>query len=97
MKKKILVIGDIFLDIFSYGNVERISPESHAPVFNLHYKEFMLGGAANVALNLKSLETDVTLIGRIGNDENGKKIKGILKKKKNRISQFIIKKYNYKK
>ena len=82
MKKKILVIGDIFLDIFSYGSVERISPESHAPVFNLHNKEFMLGGAANVALNLKSLESDVTLIGRIGNDENGKKIKEILKKKR---------------
>ena len=91
MKKKILVIGDIFLDIFSYGNVERISPESHAPVFNLHYKEFMLGGAANVALDLKSLETDVTLIGRIGNDENGKKIKGILKKKKIALVNLLSK------
>ena len=72
MKKKILVIGDIFLDIFSYGSVERISPESHAPVFNLDHNEFMLGGAANVALNLKSLEADVTLIGKIGNDESEK-------------------------
>lgn len=81
MKKKILVIGDIFLDIFSYGSVERISPESHAPVFNLDHNKFMLGGAANVALNLKSLEADVTLIGKIGNDESGKKIKDILKNK----------------
>lgn len=96
MKKKILVIGDIFLDIFSYGSVKRISPESHAPVLNLDHKEFKLGGAANVALNLKSLNNDVTLIGKVGDDKNGKWLKANLKKNNVFLINLLQKKTNEK-
>ena len=96
MKKKILVIGDIFLDIFSYGSVKRISPESHAQVLNLDHKEFKLGGAANVALNLKSLNNDVTIIGKVGNDKNGKWLKANLKKNNIFFINLLQKKTNEK-
>lgn len=94
--KKILVIGDIFLDIFSYGSINRVSPESHAPIFNLDNNQYMLGGAANVALNLRSLDVDVTLLGKVGNDTQGYRIKKLLKERKIKfinlkISQTMIK------
>ena len=53
--KKVLVAGDIILDIYAYGLVERISPEAPVPVVDLREESYRLGGAANVALNLKHL------------------------------------------
>ena len=49
---RVLVIGDIMLDRFMYGKVERISPEATVPVFKFHHEKKMLGGAGNVAANL---------------------------------------------
>ena len=89
MKKKILVIGDIFLDIYSYGNIDRISPENHVQIFNLKSNDYMPGGAANVALNLNKLGTDVTLIGKIANDNAGIKIKKYLDKNKIKFMKLI--------
>jgi D-beta-D-heptose 7-phosphate kinase / D-beta-D-heptose 1-phosphate adenosyltransferase len=89
MKKKVLVIGDIFLDIFSTGTIDRISPESHVPVFKLNSNDLRLGGAANVALNLQLLNINTTLIGKISNDNYGREIKKILKK--NRITLINLK------
>lgn len=51
----VLVIGDIMLDRFTYGRVERISPEAPVPVFNYCYENQMLGGAGNVVANISSL------------------------------------------
>ena len=51
---RVLVIGDIMLDRFMYGKVERISPEAPVPVFKFHHEKKMLGGAGNVAANLTS-------------------------------------------
>ena len=73
----ILVVGDIILDHYYYGEVERISPESPVPVVRQQKDEYVLGGAANVARNLVELGAKVSLLGCIGKDETGK----ILKKK----------------
>ena len=76
---RVLVIGDIMLDVFAYGNVERISPEAPVPVFKFHHKSEMLGGAGNVVANLAALGCKTTYIGIIGKDDNGKKIASLLK------------------
>ena len=52
---KILVIGDVMLDIYLIGKVDRISPEAPVPICEIYNKEYKLGGAANVTLNLKKL------------------------------------------
>jgi D-beta-D-heptose 7-phosphate kinase/D-beta-D-heptose 1-phosphate adenosyltransferase len=88
MINSILVVGDIILDHYIYGNCERISPE--APVAILDYKsqDWKLGGAANVANNLSKRKSNVSLMGIIGDDSEGKQIKGILKK--SNINQFLL-------
>ncbi len=78
--KKILVIGDVMLDTYLWGNVDRISPEAPVPVVSCIKKEDRLGGAANVALNIKTLGATPILCGITGNDNNGKKIFERLKK-----------------
>ena len=79
---KILVIGDVMLDHYVYGICNRISPEAPVPIVSLNYEQWLLGGAANVANNLIDLNLDVILCGVVGNDENAKIIKKILKEKK---------------
>lgn len=77
-KVKALVIGDIMLDVFVYGNVNRISPETPVPVFRFHHKVEMLGGAGNVVANLASLGCQTSFIGIVGNDDAGQKIASLL-------------------
>ena len=67
-KKSILVVGDVMLDKYIYGEVKRISPEAPVPICKVTAEEYRLGGAANVALNLVKLGQDVTLIGLVGKD-----------------------------
>ncbi len=64
----LLVVGDLILDGYIWGSVERISPEAPVPVVNVSKKESRLGGAGNVAANLASLGTKVTLAGICGDD-----------------------------
>jgi D-beta-D-heptose 7-phosphate kinase/D-beta-D-heptose 1-phosphate adenosyltransferase len=66
--KKIVVVGDIMLDQFLYGDVERISPEAPVPVVEIKRETFHLGGAANVVRNLSALGANVDLVGVIGDD-----------------------------
>lgn len=75
-----LCIGDIMLDRFMYGKVERISPEAPVPIFKLCKEKQMLGGAGNVVANMASLGCQVTFIGIVGNDEAGKKLSTLLRK-----------------
>lgn len=77
-----LVIGDIMLDTFVYGEVDRISPEAPVPVFKYHQKTEMLGGAGNVVANLAALGCITTFIGIVGNDSDGRKIASLLNKAK---------------
>ena len=72
---RILVIGDVMMDIFTWGKVNRISPEAPVPVVDVVDESWCLGGAANVVNNLFSLDTKVFLIGVIGDDEVGYKLK----------------------
>src|SRR3984885_6896438 len=71
-RSNVLLVGDMMLDKYLYGNAERVSPE--APVLVLHYQheEIRLGGAANVASMLKTLGADVRAFGIIGNDSAGR-------------------------
>lgn len=77
---KLLVIGDCILDRYFVGEVNRISPEAPVPVFDLKETYFSLGGAANVAANLRGLNVQVELIGVVGKDEHGKILKELAKK-----------------
>ncbi len=67
---KILVIGDVMIDSYVWGQVSRISPEAPVPVVNVKSREKRLGGAANVALNLQSLGAEPILCSVLGDDEN---------------------------
>ena len=69
-----LIIGDVMLDSYIWGAVERISPEAPVPIINVKRKDFRLGGAANVALNILSLGAKPVLCSLIGDDEEGKKL-----------------------
>jgi D-glycero-beta-D-manno-heptose-7-phosphate kinase len=86
--KKILVLGDIMLDHYIWGSVERISPEAPVPVLDVHKEEYRLGGAANVALNLKALGAQVYLCGVLGKDATGSLVRNLLKK--NGINQEAL-------
>src|SRR5437764_11077273 len=68
---RIGVIGDVMLDNYWWGNVERISPEAPVPVVALSKRESRLGGAANVALNCRALGAKVTLASVVGDDSEG--------------------------
>lgn len=67
--QKLLCIGDLMLDRFFYGKVERISPEAPIPVMKIDREVYMLGGAGNAAANMASLKIPTVLAGIVGNDE----------------------------
>jgi D-glycero-beta-D-manno-heptose-7-phosphate kinase len=75
---RILVIGDVMFDQFIWGHVRRISPEAPVPVVDYDHESSMPGGAANVARNLTSLSAGCDLVGLIGRDEWGRKLKALL-------------------
>jgi D-beta-D-heptose 7-phosphate kinase/D-beta-D-heptose 1-phosphate adenosyltransferase len=88
--KTILVVGDIILDEYLFGNITRMSPEApQTPVVLMKNKKLVLGGAANVANNIVSLGGKAVLLGCIGNDEHGRLLKKLLKKAKIKDSSFI--------
>jgi rfaE bifunctional protein kinase chain/domain len=75
---KVLVIGDVMIDAYLIGYVERISPEAPVPVVAVERKEYRLGGAANVALNLVALGAKPILCSVIGEDLDGNDLLGLL-------------------
>ncbi len=87
--KKILVIGDILLDHYIFGDVDRISPEAPVPVVEVKNEMFFPGGAGNTSLNIKDIGGDVFLISAIGRDKNGKTLEKLLINKK--IEFFLFK------
>lgn len=88
-KLKVAVIGDVMLDTYWWGTVDRISPEGPVPVVAVTKKEQRIGGAGNVALNARALGADVALISDIGTDDEGKQLKDILEKN-NIDTKFIL-------
>lgn len=79
--QKIIVIGDIMLDKYYYGEVKRISPEAPVPVVGIKKEKQVLGGAANVASNLKNIGCIVELFGVVGNDANKDNLAALLKER----------------
>ncbi|HEY1393431.1 MAG TPA: D-glycero-beta-D-manno-heptose-7-phosphate kinase [Methylibium sp.] len=77
---RVLVVGDAMLDRYWFGAVDRISPEAPVPVVRVEREEERLGGAANVALNVKTLGAQATLLTVVGNDEPARKLKGLLER-----------------
>lgn len=75
---KVLVIGDSMIDTYLTGTVERMSPEAPVPIVNLQNEEHRLGGAANVAINLKSLGAQVSLATILGDDILGREFVNLL-------------------
>lgn len=73
-RQTVLVVGDLMLDQYVWGKVERISPEAPVPVIKLENETLAAGGAANVARNLASLGASSIVIGMIGNDDDGSKL-----------------------
>ncbi len=71
---RVLIVGDVMLDNYIWGAVDRISPEAPVPVVNVKKKDFRLGGAANVALNVHALGATPILCAVIGDDDDGKKL-----------------------
>ncbi len=92
---RVLVVGDIILDHYILGKVNRISPEAPVPVVLVTRENTVPGGSANVALNISSVNGGVTLCGIIGNDSFGKNLIEILKERGvNTSGVFIDKKRN---
>ncbi len=77
--KKILVIGDLMLDHYIFGDTNRISPEAPVPIVKVSKEKRTAGGAANVAMNLATLGVSTTLLGVTGNDKEGNNLIEILK------------------
>jgi rfaE bifunctional protein kinase chain/domain len=76
---KIGVVGDIMLDTYWWGSVDRISPEAPVPIVSLQRKETRVGGAANVALNLRVLGAPTTLFAVVGMDAEAEELNALLK------------------
>ena len=77
---RVLVVGDVMLDRYWYGDVERISPEAPVPVVRIQREEYRLGGSANVAFNVFSLGAKVSLLSVVGEDEASQQLEALLSK-----------------
>jgi len=86
---KILIIGDIMLDTYLIGKVERISPEAPVPIVDIEGRESKLGGAANVALNIKELGAIPIICSVVGKDYKASELDNLLKKN-NLINKYVF-------
>jgi D-beta-D-heptose 7-phosphate kinase / D-beta-D-heptose 1-phosphate adenosyltransferase len=76
---RVLVVGDLMLDEYCKGHIERISPEAPVPILNVTGRDIALGGAANVVRNLRSLGVEVAVVGVIGEDQTGEEIDRLIR------------------
>jgi len=81
-KQRVLIIGDVMVDGYIWGSVDRISPEAPVPIVQVTRRENRLGGAANVALNVLSLGAEPILCALTGDDDNGRQLASLLDDKK---------------
>lgn len=87
---KILVVGDVMLDQYWFGDVNRISPEAPVPIVKVNRSQIRCGGAANVAINAATLGVDSTLLSVLGNDEAGKNLQNLVENQQNLTPIFHI-------
>lgn len=88
--KNILIVGDVMLDSYLWGKVNRISPEAPVPIVSVTKRENRLGGAANVALNIKALGATPIMCSVIGDDEKGRIFNDILEDSKLPAEGIVI-------
>jgi len=74
-RSRVVLVGDLMLDRYLYGNAERLSPEAPVPVLHFQREELRLGGAGGVAANLATLGADVRVVGVVGRDDAGKHVR----------------------
>jgi D-glycero-beta-D-manno-heptose-7-phosphate kinase len=86
---KVGIIGDVMLDSYIWGNVDRISPEAPVPIVSLHHKEQRIGGAGNVALNVQSLGAKAFVLSVTGDDEDSKQLYQLFAKNNIDISYSV--------
>ena len=80
-KLRALIIGDVMIDAYIWGSVERISPEAPVPIVQVSRRDFRLGGAANVALNVLSMGATPVLCALAAQDEQGKRLIQLMEEK----------------
>ncbi len=89
--RSLVVLGDVMLDEFVWGEVTRISPEAPIPVVDIRRESIHLGGAANVLANLVALGADATVIGVIGADGGGERLRAALREsKRSQTDEFLV-------
>lgn len=86
---KVGVIGDVMLDTYWWGHVERISPEAPVPIVSLDKRELRIGGAGNVALNLVSMNAQVSIFSVIGKDADGEELSDLFAQNKINTSYLL--------
>lgn len=77
-KARIIILGDVMLDEYLFGAVERISPEAPVPVVEIQSDKLLLGGAANVTANFRALDNEPILIGTVGADDASERVRRLL-------------------
>jgi len=89
-RPRVMVVGDLMVDQYCWGKVERISPEAPIPVVQLENQTYSPGGAANVACNLAKLGCEVSLAGIVGADENGYRLLSMLQELAVNTSMVLV-------
>lgn len=89
-KQKVIIIGDVMIDAYLFGKVSRISPEAPVPVLATTHKESRLGGAANVALNIRALGAEPILCSVAGNDADGRDLLAIMEEYQINASGMVL-------
>src|SRR5256885_17266788 len=77
-RSRVVLVGDLMVDRYLYGNAERLSPEAPVPVLHFQKEELRLGGAGSVAADLAALGAAVSTIGVIGRDDVGRQLRRLL-------------------
>lgn len=89
-RSRVLILGDIMLDEYLLGTVARISPEAPVPVVDIDSTRQLLGGAANVAANIRALGDEPLLVGAVGDDEAADRLRSLLNKKGISADSLIV-------
>src|ERR1051325_9986850 len=79
-KLKVLIIGDVMLDSYIWGSVDRISPEAPVPVISVKKRDYRLGGAGNVVVNVHAIGSTPLVISLVGDDDAAVKVRSCFKK-----------------
>ena len=90
--KKVLVIGDIFLDEYFFGEITRVSTGIKVPIIEEKEKKYSLGGAGNIAANVSGISNNVTIITKIAKDDSGTIIRRLLKQYNIKLKKLDVKK-----